>query len=186
APPVATRPRPRPTPASRPSRPPRIRSRTSAAEHVFTWRRAPGRGPFGGPVFLLPCPPLMPWSPTSWQDRPASQQPTYPDPDALARVVAELSRLPPLVTSWEIEALKGLLARAGRGEQFLLQGGDCAESFEDCESDQIAAKLKILLQMSLVLVHGGRRGVIRVGRIAGQYAKPRSADTERRGDLELP
>jgi len=128
----------------------------------------------------------MPWSPTSWQDRPASQQPTYPDPDALARVVAELSRLPPLVTSWEIEALKGLLARAGRGEQFLLQGGDCAESFEDCESDQIAAKLKILLQMSLVLVHGGRRGVIRVGRIAGQYAKPRSADTERRGDLELP
>ena len=127
-----------------------------------------------------------PWSPRSWQEKPATQQPAYPDPDALARVVGELSRLPPLVTSWEVEGLKSLLARAARGEQFLLQGGDCAESFDDCDSSQIAAKLKILLQMSLVLVHAGRKGVIRVGRIAGQYAKPRSADLESRGEVSLP
>jgi 3-deoxy-7-phosphoheptulonate synthase len=126
------------------------------------------------------------WSPRSWQEKPASQQPAYPDPDALAGVVDELSHLPPLVTSWEVEGLKGLLARAARGEQFLLQGGDCAESFEDCDAPAIAAKLKILLQMSLVLVHGGRKGVIRVGRIAGQYAKPRSADLESRGEVALP
>ncbi len=126
------------------------------------------------------------WNPRSWQEKPATQQPAYPDPDALTRVVEELSRLPPLVTSWEVEGLKSLLARAARGEQFLLQGGDCAESFEDCDSSAIAAKLKILLQMSLVLVHVGRKGVIRVGRIAGQYAKPRSADLESRGEVSLP
>ncbi len=126
------------------------------------------------------------WSPISWQEKPATQQPAYPDAGALARVVDELSRLPPLVTSWEVEGLKSLLARAARGEQFLLQGGDCAESFEDCDSSAIAAKLKILLQMSLVLVHAGRKGVIRVGRIAGQYAKPRSADLESRGEVSLP
>ena len=126
------------------------------------------------------------WSPGSWQEKPATQQPAYPDPQAVTQVVDELSRLPPLVTSWEVEGLKKLLAGAGRGEQFLLQGGDCAESFDDCDSSAIAAKLKILLQMSLVLVHGGRKGVIRVGRIAGQYAKPRSADLESRGEVSLP
>jgi 3-deoxy-7-phosphoheptulonate synthase len=126
------------------------------------------------------------WSPGSWQSKPATQQPAYPDPQALARVFDELSRLPPLITSWEIEALKTRLAGAERGEQFLLQGGDCAESFDDCESSTIAAKLKILLQMSLVLVYGGKKRVIRVGRIAGQYAKPRSTDLESRGDVSLP
>jgi 3-deoxy-7-phosphoheptulonate synthase len=100
--------------------------------------------------------------------------------------LAQLSRLPPLVTSWEIETLKRQLAEAARGERFLLQGGDCSESFEDCESGAIAAKLKILLQMSLVLVHGGRKRVTRVGRFAGQYAKPRSVDTETRNGLTLP
>ena len=118
------------------------------------------------------------WSPTSWQQRTAEQQPVYPDADALAGVVAQMSRLPPLVTSWEIESLKKQLGEAARGEVFLLQGGDCAESFDECDAGQIAAKLKILLQMSLVLVHATRKRVIRVGRIAGQYAKPRSADTE--------
>jgi 3-deoxy-7-phosphoheptulonate synthase len=97
-----------------------------------------------------------------------------------------MGKLPPLVTSWEIESLKDQLARAARGQAFLLQGGDCAESFEDCESAAIAAKLKILLQMSLILVHGTRKQVVRVGRIAGQYAKPRSTDTETRGELQLP
>ena len=128
----------------------------------------------------------MTWSPTSWQAHPAQQQVGYGDAAALARVMDEMGRLPPLVTSWEVERLRGELARAARGEAFLLQGGDCAESFDDCRSDPIAAKLKILLQMSLVLVHGTRRPVIRVGRIAGQYAKPRSADVETRGGVTLP
>ena len=118
------------------------------------------------------------WTPTSWQAKPAAQQPVYPDPEALHRVLGQLARLPPLVTSWEIENLKQQLAEATRGERFLLQGGDCSESFDDCESAAIASKLKILLQMSLVLVQGGKRRVTRIGRFAGQYAKPRSTDTE--------
>jgi 3-deoxy-7-phosphoheptulonate synthase len=126
------------------------------------------------------------WTPTTWQSRPAAQQVGYGDPAELARVVAEIGRLPPLVTSWEIENLKSALGRAARGEAFLLQGGDCAESFDDCRSEPIAAKLKILLQMSLVLVHGTKKPVVRIGRIAGQYAKPRSADVETRGDITLP
>ena len=94
------------------------------------------------------------WHPASWQAREARQQPTYPDKAALERAVAELSRLPPLVTSWEIDALKDEFARAQRGEAFILQGGDCAETFDECTSEDIVAKLKILLQMSLVLIHG--------------------------------
>jgi 3-deoxy-7-phosphoheptulonate synthase len=100
--------------------------------------------------------------------------------------VEQLAKLPPLVTSWEIENLKRQLAEATLGLRFLLQGGDCSESFEDCQSSAITSKLKILLQMSLVLVHGGKRRVIRVGRFAGQYAKPRSADTETRDGVTLP
>ena len=126
------------------------------------------------------------WHPASWQGRAAQQQPTYEDPAALAQVVAELSRLPPIVVSWEIEALRERLAAAQRGEAFLLQGGDCAETFADCESDSIAKKLKILLQMSLVLLHGLKKPIIRVGRMAGQYAKPRSAETETRDGVTLP
>ena len=126
------------------------------------------------------------WHPASWRGRPAAQQPHYSDPDALARAIGMLGRLPPLVVSWEIEALRGKLAAAERGEQFLLQGGDCAESFDDCESDNIARRLKILLQMSLVLLQGLKKPVIRVGRFAGQYAKPRSADTETRDGVTLP
>jgi 3-deoxy-7-phosphoheptulonate synthase len=126
------------------------------------------------------------WSPGSWTSRPVQQQVEYADPAALARVVEEIGRLPPLVTSWEIEQLRGEIARAARGEAFVLQGGDCAESFDECRSEPIAAKLKILLQMSLVLVHGTRKPVVRIGRIAGQYAKPRSADVETRGDITLP
>ena len=128
----------------------------------------------------------MTWSPTSWKEKPATQQVGYGDPAALARVIDEMGRLPPLVTSWEIEQLRGELARAANGDAFVLQGGDCAESFDDCRSEPIAAKLKILLQMSLVLVHGTRKPVVRIGRIAGQYAKPRSADVETRGDVTLP
>jgi hypothetical protein len=122
-----------------------------------------------------------PWSPTSWQSRIAQQQASYGDPAKLARVVDEIGLLPPLVSSWEVEKLRSQLARAARGDAFLLQGGDCAESFDDCRAEPIAAKLKILLQMSLVLVHGTRKQVIRVGRIAGQYAKPRSSGTDALG-----
>lgn len=126
------------------------------------------------------------WTPDSWQKKKAAQQPHYPSQDELDAAVADLTRLPPLVTSWEIEALKQHLAEAVRGERFLLQGGDCAETFTDCESHAITAKLKILLQMSLVLVHGGKKRVIRVGRFAGQYAKPRSNDNETRDGVTLP
>jgi 3-deoxy-7-phosphoheptulonate synthase len=128
---------------------------------------------------------LTNWHPASWHSRPAAQQPLYADAAALGSAVAALSRLPPLVVSWEVEALRARLAKAQRGEEFLLQGGDCAESFEDCESDSIARRLKILLQMSLVLLQGLKRPVIRVGRFAGQYAKPRSTDTETRGAVTL-
>jgi 3-deoxy-7-phosphoheptulonate synthase len=126
------------------------------------------------------------WHPASWQSRKAAQQPQYDDPDGLATVVAELARLPPIVVSWEVENLRERLAAAQRGESFLLQGGDCAESFVECESDRIAKQLKVLLQMSLVLLSGMKRPVVRVGRMAGQYAKPRSADTETRGGVTLP
>ncbi len=129
---------------------------------------------------------LKDWHPASWQSRVATQQPIYRDTAKLEDAIAQLSRLPPLVTSWEIEALKAKLAAAQRGEAFLLQGGDCAESFEDCASDVIVRKLKILLQMSLVLAMGLRKPVIRVGRMAGQYAKPRSADFETRDGVSLP
>jgi 3-deoxy-7-phosphoheptulonate synthase len=126
------------------------------------------------------------WSPDGWQRLPALQQPQYADSGQLARVLGELARLPPVVVSWEIDQLREELAAAQRGERFLLQGGDCAESFSDCESDTITRKLKILLQMSVVLLHGLKKPVIRVGRIAGQYAKPRSADTETRAGVTLP
>jgi 3-deoxy-7-phosphoheptulonate synthase len=131
-------------------------------------------------------PTLTPWHPASWQSRRAQQQPVYADATAVERTVAVMSRLPPIVVSWEVEALRKHLASAQRGERFLLQGGDCAESFDDCESDTIAQKLKILLQMSLVLLHGLKVPIIRVGRMAGQYAKPRSADTETRDAVTLP
>jgi 3-deoxy-7-phosphoheptulonate synthase len=134
---------------------------------------------------MLP-PETMAWNPTSWQAKPAQQQPSYADSAGLERVLADLSRLPPIVVSWEVEALRERLAAAQRGQAFLLQGGDCAETFVECESDRITKKLKILLQMSLVLLHGLKKPIIRVGRMAGQYAKPRSADTETRDGVTLP
>jgi 3-deoxy-7-phosphoheptulonate synthase len=129
---------------------------------------------------------LSDWHPASWQTREAAQQPTYPDPVKLEQAVSRLSRLPPIVTSWEVEVLKDKLAAAQRGEAFLLQGGDCAENLDDCTSDDIVQKLKILLQMSLVMLVGLRKPIIRVGRMAGQYAKPRSADLETRNGESLP
>jgi 3-deoxy-7-phosphoheptulonate synthase len=126
------------------------------------------------------------WEPESWQHRAAAQQPRYPDTAALDETLRQIHRLPALVTWGETELLKEQLAQAARGERFVLQGGDCAEQFSDCTGEQIATKLKIMLQMSLVLVHGLNKRVIRIGRIAGQYAKPRSAPVETRDGVSLP
>src|SRR6185436_194549 len=111
------------------------------------------------------------WHPASWQSRHAAQQPVYRDRAHLESVLAQLSNLPPVVTTWEVENLKSQLATAQRGEAFLLPGGDCAESFDECTSDNVVQTLKILLQMSLVMLVGLKKPIIRVGRMAGQYAK---------------
>jgi 3-deoxy-7-phosphoheptulonate synthase len=129
---------------------------------------------------------LSTWSPRSWRERTALQQPVYDAPAALEAVLAELRQLPPLVTSWEILDLRNQLAAAAGGNRFVLQAGACAERFADCNSPRIANILKILLQMSLVLVVGAKRPVIRIGRFAGQYAKPRSSEWETRGGVSLP
>ena len=126
------------------------------------------------------------WSPATWRERPIRQQPDYPDAATLERALDEVRALPPLVNHGEVDALRAHLAKAAKGEAFLLQGGDCAERFADCTKTSIEAKLKILLQMSLVLTWGARIPVIRVGRMAGQYAKPRSNDTETVNGVELP
>lgn len=130
--------------------------------------------------------PTADWAPGTWRSRTALQQPTYENQEELNGALAQLGELPPLVTSWEINTLKQRIAEAQAGERFLLQGGDCAESFADCSSPIISNRLKVLLQMSLVLVHGLKKPVLRVGRFAGQYAKPRSADTETRDGVTLP
>jgi len=136
-------------------------------------------------IHALPLP-HGPWSPTSFKSYPAAQDINYPDPAAVSKVEQTLSTFPPLVTSWEIERLRGEITQAQEGKRFILQGGDCAETLDDCRSDLIANKLKILLQMSLVLVHGLKKPVTRVGRFAGQYAKPRSSPTEMRDGASLP
>jgi 3-deoxy-7-phosphoheptulonate synthase len=126
------------------------------------------------------------WGPGTWRAKPAAQQVTYASTADLSRATDQLACFPPLVTSWEIEELKSQLAKAALGQRFLLQGGDCAEKLSDCTSDAITSKLKILLQMSLVLVQGSQKPVIRVGRFAGQYAKPRSEEFEQRDGVSLP
>ena len=138
------------------------------------------------PLPVTPASHITPWVPDSWRAKPALQLPQYPDAMALAAAQDELRALPPLVTSWEILTLKQQLAEAQEGKRFLLQGGDCAETFAECNSEVISNRLKVLLQMSLVLVHGLKVPVVRVGRFAGQYAKPRSADSEERDGMSLP
>ncbi|MDR8391254.1 3-deoxy-7-phosphoheptulonate synthase class II [Aliifodinibius sp. S!AR15-10] len=118
------------------------------------------------------------WSPASWQNYPIKQLPEYPDQQELEAAYEELRSLPPLITSWEVEALKNKLADVAAGNGFLLQGGDCAETFADCKSPKIVNLLKVLLQMSFILIHETGVPVVRIGRIAGQYAKPRSSDYE--------
>ncbi len=142
-----------------------------------------GRRPYPGAVTV----PSVPTDPTpAVPIRTAAQQPDWPDRAALDDVVAQLRVLPPLVFAGECDALKERLGAVARGEAFLLQGGDCAETFVDCTADIIRNKIKTLLQMAVVLTYGAQVPVVKVGRIAGQFAKPRSADLETRDGVTLP
>ena len=126
------------------------------------------------------------WTLDSWQNLTAAQQPGWEKSDGYSKVISEITNYPPLVFAGEVRALKQQLADAARGDGFLIQGGDCAETFDDFRADSIRDKLKILLQMSVILTYGASCNVVKLGRIAGQFAKPRSSDTETRDGLELP
>ena len=127
------------------------------------------------------------WAPASWRAKPAKHVPTdYPDADAVARVETELRRMPPLVFAGEARRLKGLLGEVAQGKAFLLQGGDCAESFKEFAADNIRDTFRLILQMAVVLTFAGGKPVVKVGRIAGQFAKPRSEPIETQGDVTLP
>tara|TARA_B100000749_G_scaffold2091_1_gene1731 strand:+ start:1824 stop:3176 length:1353 start_codon:yes stop_codon:yes gene_type:complete len=126
------------------------------------------------------------WTPDSWKILPAEQQPDWEKSEAYSKVISEISGYPPLVFAGEVMALKQQLGDAAQGNGFLIQGGDCAETFDDFRADSIRDKLKILLQMSVVLTYGASCNVVKLGRIAGQFAKPRSANTETRDGIELP
>src|SRR4051812_49431705 len=126
------------------------------------------------------------WSPSSWRERRALHQPGWPDEQRAAEVRQRLAKMPPLVFAGEARALRAALARVGEGRAFLLQAGDCAESFHDFSAITIREKLKILLQMSAVLTYGGTLPIVKVGRIAGQFAKARSSPTETLNGVELP
>ncbi len=129
---------------------------------------------------------MHPGSLDAWRDLPAAQQPDWPDPAAVAAVTGELGRIPPLVFAGECDTLTERLASVARGEAFILQGGDCAETFAGTTADAISAKLRTLLQMAVILTYAGRVPVVKIGRMAGQFAKPRSSGTETRGGRELP
>ena len=126
------------------------------------------------------------WTKSTWRTRPRIQMPDYPDQGALNAVEAQLAKYPPLVFAGEVRALKRKLGAASRGEAFLLQGGDCAESFAEFSADSIRDTFKVMLQMAIVLTYGAKVPVVKVGRMAGQFAKPRSAPMEKVGDQELP
>ncbi len=126
------------------------------------------------------------WTPESWRGKPIVQVPQYPDAGKLAAIEAQLASFPPLVFAGEARNLKKSLARVAAGDAFLLQGGDCAESFEDHSANSIRDFFRVFLQMSVVLTFAAASPVVKVGRIAGQFAKPRSSPTEKRNGVELP
>lgn len=126
------------------------------------------------------------WSPNSWRTKPIAQQPVYPDADALKNAEQTLGRFPPLVFAGEIRSLQQELAAVSRGEGFLLQGGDCAESFVEFNANKIRDTFRLLMQMAVVLTFAGSCPVVKIGRIAGQFAKPRSSETETQDGVELP
>ncbi|TCD61912.1 hypothetical protein EIP91_007726 [Steccherinum ochraceum] len=125
------------------------------------------------------------WTPDSWRSRPAAQDVEYPDREHLSRVLSKIRNLPPLVTPSEIERLRHQLGQVQRNEAFLLHAGDCAESFDACTHENISNKIGLILSFSLILIWGARLPIVRIGRIAGQYAKPRSSATEKIGDREV-
>src|SRR5680860_1501979 len=126
------------------------------------------------------------WSPDHWRTKPIEQVPVYPDPAQVAEVETQLASFPPLVFAGEARELKAKLARVAQGEAFLLQGGDCAESFAEHGADTIRDFYRVFLQMAVVLTYAGGSPVVKIGRIAGQFAKPRSSNVEKQGDVELP
>ena len=126
------------------------------------------------------------WTPSSWRQKPILQQPTYPDMDALKRVEQELSAYPPLVFAGEARSLKAQLGNVANGKAFLLQGGDCAESFSEFHANNIRDTFKVMMQMAVVMTFAGGLPVVKVGRMGGQFAKPRSSDVETIGDETLP
>ncbi len=126
------------------------------------------------------------WTPQSWRDKPISQVPVYPDAEKLVAAEAQLAKFPPLVFAGEARELKHSLAEVAQGRAFLLQGGDCAESFAEHGADHIRDFFRVFLQMAVVLTHGASKPVVKVGRIAGQFAKPRSSDTETIDGVTLP
>src|SRR4030095_9832243 len=126
------------------------------------------------------------WTPTSWRGRPAQQMPVYGAPAARRSAEPRLRRYPPLVFAGEARKLKAALAKVAAGDAFLLQGGDCAESFVDFSANNIRDTFRVLLQMAVVLTYGAGVPVVKVGRMAGQFAKPRSSDVEKIGDVQLP
>ena len=126
------------------------------------------------------------WSPSSWRSKPILQVPTYPSQEKLEAVERKLASNPPLVFAGEVRRLKERLAAASEGKAFLLQGGDCAEAFAEFNADMIRDTFKVMLQMSVVLTYGAAVPIVKVGRMAGQFAKPRSADTETIDGVELP
>ncbi len=125
------------------------------------------------------------WSPSSWREKPILQQPTYPDKVKLEEVLSELRNYPPLVFAGEARSLKEQLANVAQGKAFLLQGGDCAESFSEFHADNIRDTFKALMQMAVVMTYAGGLPVVKVGRLGGQFAKPRSSDVETQGDITL-
>jgi 3-deoxy-7-phosphoheptulonate synthase len=129
---------------------------------------------------------MKPGSLDAWRDRPAAQQPEWPDQAAVAGVAAELARIPPLVFSGECDRLRERLASVARGEAFILQGGDCAETFAGSTAAAINSKLRTLLQMAVILTYAASVPVVKIGRLAGQFAKPRSRNTETRNGRQLP
>jgi len=135
---------------------------------------------------ITPAPLANGWTPQSWRNCPIRQVPSYPDPAQLSAVEARLAKYPPLVFAGEARILKAHLAQAAQGQAFVLQGGDCAESFGDFTANVIRDTFRVLLQMAVVLTFGGRMPVVKLGRMAGQFAKPRSSDTETVDDLTLP
>lgn len=126
------------------------------------------------------------WTKSSWKNFTALQQPSWPEQGEVDKVLSNLEKLPPLVFAGEIRTLKEQLAQAAKGEAFLLQGGDCSENFDQVTAPTIRETLKVLLQMSVILTYAGGKPVVKVGRIAGQFAKPRSSDTEVVDGVELP